>query len=248
MSIGFIYITANLSSFAENFAGVNQLLENHLVQFNLVPEWYFYFFMFLLISFAVARIYLGPLSLISMNSVLRYNTTASLFKDNSQLQRQRDSVLYIFYFLSMGFYLMLLLQYYHLSPYKFTDHKLLLFTVLTLFFIFILRNLLLVIIGYIFNKPTLFREYLYHNFAFNKFMGIVFLPLSFVISYSEGVLQQATVNLSIAVLLILILLKFSRAIIFSFKKHVLNFYLFLYLCALEIVPILLLYKWFIVIV
>jgi hypothetical protein len=42
---------------------------------------------------------------------------------------------------------------------------------------------------------------------------------------------------------LIFLMRLVRGAIFSFKKDVLIFYMFLYLCALEIAPLVLLYRW-----
>lgn len=219
-----------------------------IIEHDTSHVWYFYFMMVLFISYALARTFLGRLSSSTLNATLRYSAAASMFNDNSQLQGQRDFVLYAYYFLSMGFFSMILMQKFHLLPFGLEEFRLFLFNTVLLIFVFYSRIILVNLVGYIFNNLRLFREYLYQGFSFNKFIGIAFLPLNFVIIFTYGMLQNIAIYLSISILLIIIGFKIIRGINFSIKNKVFNFYLFLYLCALEIVPMLLLYKWFIIII
>ncbi len=210
--------------------------------------WYFYFLVALITGYIIARIYLGKLLSSTFTATIRYNQAASMFNDNSQLQRQRDNALYAFYFLSFGFYLLLLSEHYNFHPYGLTGRNLLFFYVGLTFVVFISRLILLYIVGFVFYTVELFREHLYMGFTYNKLLGIVLIPLNFLVVFTEGALNNVIIYLSLVFLIILLAMKFLRGVIFSLNNRVFNLYLFLYLCALEIVPILLLYKWFTIIV
>jgi len=61
--------------------------------------------------------------------------------------------------------------------------------------------------------------------------------------YSQGVLNTGIHWLLLVLLAGLLVLRMARALVFSFKKDVSKFYMFLYLCALETAPLVLLYRW-----
>jgi hypothetical protein len=206
--------------------------------------WYFFFLFSLMIGYVIAKTHLGHLLTSTFTTTVRYNIAEGVFKDNSQLQRQRDNALYGFYFLSMAFFLMLMSEKLELFPYGLSGFKMLLFYLTTLAGLFFGKVLLVNIVGHIFSVRDLFREYLYMGFTYNKLLGILFLPVNFIIAYSLGTLQEISFYTALIILGTLIFMKIIRGIVFSRDKRVFSFYLFLYLCALEIVPILLLYKWF----
>lgn len=231
-------IAGETSEYLQSLASAGFLIPDHN------HNGYFYILILLIVGYILARTFLGSLSNSTFMAAISYNTTASLFKDNSQLQRQRDIVLYSFYFVSMGFYSMLLMERFALHPFQFTNYRLLLFSIVCLSAIFFSRVLVANIIGHVFSELSLFREFLYHGFSFNKLMGILFLPMNFLIVYTVGVVREIVIWVSVSILIAMILLKIARGINFAFKKRIFNFYLFLYLCALEMVPLLVLYKWF----
>ena len=99
-------------------------------------------------------------------------------------------------------------------------------------------------VGHIFYARKLFSEYLYHGFEYNKLMGIILLPILLLAAYTPLNIRKYVLLVTIGLILLLFMAKVLRLIIFSLRNRVLNVYLFFYLCALEIVPYLLLYKGF----
>ncbi|MFC2089617.1 DUF4271 domain-containing protein [Bacteroidota bacterium] len=207
-------------------------------------SWYLIFILLMFAGYAVTRSYLGSLSSSTFYATIRYNTAAMMFKDNSQLQRQRDNVLSAFYFISVGFYLMLLLERIQLKPFGYEGARLFLLASVILMVWYYLKSIILTVIGEIFKIQELLKEFLYQGNAYNKLLGIVFLPLNFIFIYTTGIYNEIAFYLSLSILGIVLISKYIRGVFFSLKKNVFNFYMFLYLWALEIVPLLLLYKWF----
>jgi len=207
------------------------------------PGWYFYLLFILLAGLAVSRLYFKDIVGHSLASAFRFNITVNRYKDNSQVQRQIDNILYINYFMSFGFFLFSMETEYEFFPYNITGFPLFMLNAGFLFLFFLLRILLLNLTGHLFNRLKLFREYIYHSFTFNKLLGLLILPLNFAVSYTIPPIRDILIFLSVGLLALILVLKIIRGIEFSFKRHVFSFYLFLYLCALEMVPILLIYKW-----
>ena len=215
---------------------------------NASAEWHFYFLVFLLITFAVSRAFLGQLLNPTFNAAVRYNTAVSMYKDNSQLQRQIDTVLYGFYFVSTGFFMMLIAKHFNLFPYGLRDVELFGFFTTGIMLVFFLRIVVVNVVGHVFFSLKLFKAYQYHAFIYNKLIGILVLPMSIIIVYTNGILNDIAVWSALAIIFVMLVMKIYRGSLFAVKNRVLNFYLFLYLCALELVPMLLLYKWFTTIV
>ena len=109
--------------------------------------------------------------------------------------------------------------------------------------VFLVRVVLLNLAGFLFNKVRIFREYLYNTLIFNKLLGIVLLPLLLLVVYTTGILKEVIFWILVATVSAILIMRIIRVTVFSFKKGVSLFYMFLYLCALELVPLALLYKW-----
>ena len=213
-------------------------------QIQMVQPGWFFFLIFALSGFLAWIIsYYGPAVMQTAQASTNYNITFRMFGDNSVLQKQMDQVLYLFYFLNMAFLLLLFEERYHLHPYTLEGITLFIFNFLLLVGIFFARIVLLNVAGFLFGRINLFREYLYHIFLYNKIAGICILPLLALMAYTGGWIREFFYWFALVLILLIVLLRVARSIIFSFRKDVSIFYMFLYLCALETVPLILLYRW-----
>jgi hypothetical protein len=130
-----------------------------------------------------------------------------------------------------------------LQPYGLNDGLLYLFNLAMLLGIFFGRIVFVNLTGFLFNRVKIFREYLYNAFIFNKLMGLAVLPLLLLVVYTTGALREVFFWLAVSAVILVVIMRFIRGVVFSFKKDVSIFYMFLYLCALEITPLALLYRW-----
>jgi hypothetical protein len=207
------------------------------------PTWYFIYLFLLLGFFAWIRMYYSSILTQTVQAAVNFQVANRIFNDNSLLQNQLDRILYLFYFLSMGFLLYYVELRVELTPYGLYGGWLFLFNLALLTGVFLGRLLLLNIAGIVFNRTRILREYLYNIFIFNKLTGIAILPLIFLLVYTRGVLQELFFWLTLITVCCIFLMRLIRGVVFSYRKEVLIFYLFLYLCALEIAPLVLLYRW-----
>ena len=128
-------------------------------------------------------------------------------------------------------------------PYGLQGGSLYFFNLALLVGIFFGRIVFVNLTGFLFNRLKIFREYLYNTFIFNKLMGMAILPVLLFVVYTTGVLQEVFFWLAITIVTLVVFMRLIRSLVFSFKKDVSIFYMFLYLCALEIIPLTLLYRW-----
>ncbi len=207
------------------------------------PGWLFFYLFVLLGFFAWIRVYYGNILTQTVQASTNFQVASRMFQDNSQLQSQLDNILYALYFFSLAFFLFIAEERMELMPYEFKGGVLYLFNFTLLVGIFFGRVVLLNLAGFLFNQLKIFKEYLYNSFIFNKLMGVVILPLLLFVVYTTGILQAVIFWVTLSIAMLVILMRVIRGIVFSFKKNISLLYLFLYLCALEIVPLVLLYKW-----
>lgn len=207
------------------------------------PTWYFVYLILLIGLFAWIRLYYGNMVIQTLQASTNFQVAVRMFNDNGLLKNQLDIILYFFYLLSMAFLLYYLELKVDLRPYDLHGGRLCLFNFAVLAGIFLSRALLVNLTGILFHRQKIIREYLYNIFIYNKLSGMVVLPLAFLLVYTTGAMQQLIFWVTIFVLSAIVVMRIVRGIVFSYRKEVLVFYLFLYLCALEIAPLVLLYRW-----
>lgn len=207
------------------------------------PTWYFIYLFLLMGLFAWIRLYYGNILNQTFQVSSNFQAANKMFKSNSLLQSQLDGALYLFYFLSMAFLLYYVELRINLLPYALQGGRLFFFNLALLLALVLGRVVLHSITGILFNRVRIIREYLYNMFIFNKLAGLVTLPLLFLLVYTRGTLQEIVFWTCIFALASIVVMRLIRAFVFSYRKEILIFYMFLYLCALEIVPLVLLYRW-----
>jgi len=207
------------------------------------PTWFFIYIFSLLGFYAWIRIYYGNIFIQTAQATINFQVANRMYLDNSILKNQLDRVLYMLYFLVIAFLIYFVEVRLELTPYNLTGGLLYLFNLGVLSGVFLGRIVLLNSVGFLFNRRSIFREYLYNIFIFNKLTGLVVLSLMIFLVYTKGMVQDLLFWFTLSVVGLMFLIRLFRGLIFSFKKDVLIFYMFLYLCALEIAPLLLLYRW-----
>jgi hypothetical protein len=147
-----------------------------------------------------------------------------------------------FFVISGGLYLTFLLQHFKLNP---SDNFWLLFLYCCfgLSAIYLIKFTGLKVSGWLFNKRDVADSYIFIVFIVNKMIGIMLLPVLFLLAFSLG--KVYTIGLTISWCLVAGLLVYRLVLTFSAIRNQIKvnpFHFFLYLCAFEIAPLLLVYK------
>lgn len=107
-----------------------------------------------------------------------------------------------------------------------------------------LKSMMLHFIGTLSGKEEVTNEYLYHVHLYNRITGIMLFPIVSILTFPHiGNLNLVLIIASLAILFSFIAL-FIRTRKILIGSGVSVFYLILYLCTLEILPVLYIYKFF----
>ena len=129
----------------------------------------------------------------------------------------------------------------HLLPINFWEG----FLYMCLFFLYIYigKYICLEIAGAIFSTKELVKTYVFVVFMINKVLGILLLPFILILAFANPIYFPAAIIGAggLSVLLFLYRYLFSLTSVRN-KLHISSFHFFLYLCAFEILPLMILYK------
>lgn len=107
----------------------------------------------------------------------------------------------------------------------------------------IVKYLTLIVFGFLFQKRYLFEEIIFQSFLFEKVAGVVLLPLLFILFFSSLPVNKV-LNFIELFLLLILSYKWLRMIYISFFNSSLSkAHIIIYLCAFEILPLILLTKY-----
>lgn len=109
--------------------------------------------------------------------------------------------------------------------------------------VYIVRHLFLTMLGIVFNVTKNTQLYSFAIMVFNIFLGICLLPINFLLAFGPSEFQGIMIGFSIGLVLIIVLLRTFRGV-FIVSEHLSDriFQIFIYLCAFEIAPMLVLMK------
>lgn len=160
-----------------------------------------------------------------------------------QLQQNNlpSLLLNLFFIFSAGTYISFLLQHYHLLH---SDYwQLLLYTTTSLLVVYLFKFILLSFAGWVFDVKEATKAYTFAVYLINKILGVILVPFTLLIAFSNS----SVINISITSSIIIIFLLFIYRYLISYpivrrevKVSLLHF--FFYICAFEIIPLLLIYK------
>jgi len=129
----------------------------------------------------------------------------------------------------------------HLLPINFWEA----FFYMCLFFLGLYtgKYICLTIAGYVFNTIELVETYIFVVFMINKVLGILLIPFIAILAFAAPILHPFAVWGASALMVLLVLYRYLFSLTSVRNKlHISSFHFFLYLCAFEIIPLLILYK------
>ncbi len=201
------------------------------------------FYILLAIIFFLALIKLG---------FSRYfnNIFHQLFQPSFRQKQTREQLsqnnfpsllLNLFFILTGGAFIALVMQYYNLIKSDFAITITYSTTILLL--LYIGKFLLLTFAGWVFNAKEATETYIFIVFLINKILGIILLPITFILAFSTTGIVTVTLTLAFMVILLLFIYRYAAAlgpVRKEIKISILHF--ILYVLAFEIIPLLLIYK------
>ena len=204
-------------------------------------DWPTYLLIAILIFLGWIRLFYKKYFNLLFKSFYFINYAEELFDENSSLTIQGSTFLNFTYFIIFG---MFGLQVLTVSEYNlnFPDYQV--FLLFTGFFIawYLWNAIFKQFVGSVFQKQNAFNEYFYNYNIYRKIAGIVFFPIIVINQYIQ---EEYTFYLVIAagmLFAIIYLMHILRGLQIFIKNNVSIFYLILYLCALEFLPLLVLYE------
>ena len=202
----------------------------------------FYLLTLMLFYFAVVKLFFGK---------YLANLLTLFFRASMRQQQLREQVLQSpfpslllnnLFVISGGLYGAFLLRFYRFgNPDDFWIYFL--YCTVLLAVLYLLKYLLIRMIGWIFNISRTAETYLFVVFMTNKIIGIFLLPFLVLISFSGPVISEIAITLSIIMTCVFYVYRFLGAYSILHKEiKISGLHFILYLCAFEIAPLLLIYK------
>lgn len=211
---------------------------------DLRPDWLLGIIIASLILLAWLKLFYHKFLDQTMQSVSNYQLSVKLLRDQNLFSRRVAIALNINFIFIGGAFVYLIFGYYNLRPFQLNDILSYLCYSGCLMLLLMVRYVVLHLTGFLFDNHHIFREYLHQIFLIYKSLGIYSIILVIGLAYIREDLRIYFIYLGIILVFSAYFLRLFKGVRILMDKDVLIFYLILYLCTLEILPFLILYRFF----
>jgi len=147
----------------------------------------------------------------------------------------------ILFVLAGGLFVALLADYYHWLQTSFWLITLYSITILALVYMF--KYLVIQFTGWVFNAKEPASTYSFIVFLINKMIGVALVPLLLLLAFSSGQVWDITITITAGVIVLLFLFRYIISLrIIRGALSINPMHFFIYLCAVELMPMLIIYK------
>lgn len=173
-----------------------------------------------------------------------FNATLSQRQLKEQLSQTPfpSFLLNIFFAMAGGFYFFLVLRHYHYIV-AYNPLYLIPAFMLLIGLIYLVKYLFLKISGWLFGSVELVDGYIFIIYLINKVMGVALLPFIVLMAFGDDGIAEISLYIALSLIALLIVYRYIRT--YGLIKNYIyfsKFHFFLYLCAFEIAPILIIGK------
>lgn len=226
------------------------LLEMHLNPGHLLPRqmfhdnWVFGVLMLAIIIFSVAQTSAKSFSPAIARFFLFRGTNDEGIRDVMGIFQWQTTILNLSSFMVIALFALFAASYYQLIPAALTDFLGWLITLGIIIVAVTLRHIVCLLTGLLSKQNAVFYDYLHTIYQSYRF-GAFFIFILIITMLYTGFLPDGSSFLPGAIIMgILLLIRIFRLFIIFINRNISIFYLILYLCALEILPVLITIKYF----
>ncbi len=211
-------------------------------------DWLLGLFIFISLLFLWVKMFYNKYFSLLFGSLLSYQLSLKLLREKNIMTRRVSFVLNFIYSIVLAVFILRILEFYDIKIFKFNTFETLLLLINLIIIISIIRIFILNMVGIVFNSTQIFNEYIHNNYIINKNLGLFLFPLLIMQVYINEKIKIIFILTGILLIIISYIFRLYRGFQIIIKKDIFLFYLILYLCTLEILPLLLGYKLFFLLV
>ncbi|HOP03285.1 MAG TPA: DUF4271 domain-containing protein [Tenuifilaceae bacterium] len=204
---------------------------------------FFLVIMLALATVSVLRVYsYGYLKGIIQAAFSLYNA-GKIHRDGSLMRRRVHFILDANMFLITSLLFVYIIDYFHFSiPLNTPKWILVLVIFSALVSFYLIKRILLFAIANLSQTKAEIKELTFNQSIYTRILGLVLVPLAFILFYSQGLVASIVLYTLLVTVIIALIMRITRTFQLFISKGFSIFYFVLYLCALEITPLLIVVK------
>jgi len=194
-------------------------------------------FLFALVTLAYTRRY-HPLRISRLwNSTWNVRILRQAIREEPNTPRA-NLLFNLSFFLMTALVIYLIVKYYHLTPLGLSGFALYLLLIAGVVGAYLIKTLSIRFVQMIADGDYGLTEYEYNVFLINRVIGLLLFPVTLFLAYSPLIVISPFVTFALVVFIIMIIYRMFRGLFNAAGSGVPLFYIFFYICTLEILPLL----------
>jgi len=211
-------------------------------KFNLINDFILALLLISLFLLAWIKIFYNKNLNQIFRSVVNYSDATKLYRNHNIILDRLFILLNINFIISGGIFLYEIFTFFDQDQLKNYSYYFLLSCFFIVIMIFLTRYIINKLSGIILFQVQAFNEYLHSIYTIFKVSGILMLPIIFTIFLLTDNVRIVFLFFGVFIFFSLYIMSILRATKIMLQKGILLFYWILYLCTIEFLPIILLYK------
>ncbi|RXQ95037.1 DUF4271 domain-containing protein [Ancylomarina salipaludis] len=205
-------------------------------------DWLVGIILFSLFLLASAKFLFGKYLSKLVESVFNSHTANNLFLEKNINMVKGSMIVNLLFVVNISLFAVNVLKYVASGTGLDSGFKEFALIFLAVFLLYVGKSIVIRSLGYIFKGKNECKEYLFTVFLYNKNLGLFLFPVIIALPFVQSNAVQWLVNIGFFMIFFFFVLRIARGLKILLRKHVSIFYMILYLCALEILPLLMIYK------
>lgn len=194
------------------------------------------------VIFAWTRMIYGKFVGMMTQSAVNFYTARRVYEESNVIRTRVFFLLNILFYINISLFAAQCISFFKLDAVsRFSSFQWFGISCLCFFAAYSLKTLVLKILDFIFETKT-FGAYNFSIYLYNKMYGLLLLPLVAVIPFVPDFVAEKLIWAGAILFIFFYVSTLFRGLRICIKNRVSIFYLFFYLCALEILPLLAIYK------
>ncbi len=222
-------------------AAVPQYKMLHKTIIKKYPDWIVGVLLFTLFVFAWLRIYFGKYITNLFRSAVNYTLSNKFFRERNTLYIRSKWALVIIYSLNMGLFIFEIIYHYNVSI-RLAPSVLYILCCLFFLIAFWFNSLILRFLGFVFRQRKIFHEYQHNITIYKAAVGVAIFPVIIALPYISTKYALFIIIVGTSAISLGYFSQLIRGFRIIIDKHISIFYMILYLCTLEILPILVVFE------
>ncbi len=205
-------------------------------------DWMLGIIIFALVIFSWLRVGYGRYFQAAIQASYNFFTARRIFEESNVTRNRVFYFMNFLFFVNISLFIAQLLDYNHLSIFKLHGIMVFLLCFVLVIIIYSGKSVILHLLDFLFLTRNGFSSYVFTVFLYNKMIGFLLLPIIAVLPFVPKHITPYLFVAGIGIILLLYIIRVFKGLQLGIKNRLSIFYLILYLCALEILPVLLILK------